>query len=257
MKDAILIVSFGTTHLDALEKNICAVERDIQAAYPETSCFRAFTSPTVRRRLKEKFGIEIDSVEEALQKIKASGFTHVTVQPTLLLPGEEYDRLRRDVLTAAGDLCISIGLPLLWEDGDIQAMARILKRAYPTEEDTILLAMGHGTSHAADSVYFRLRKAMTALGMELCTVEGSIDFDGAIKNLLNQPRRKVHLVPLLLVAGDHSKNDMAGDEPDSLKSRLTAAGFSVTCSLAGLGEIPEIRQAFIARVKREDAHVCE
>lgn len=257
MKNAILIVSFGTTHLDTLEKTICAVEQDIQAACPEIPCFRAFTSPTVRRRLKEKFGIAVNSVEAALQEIEKAGFTHVAVQPTLLLPGEEYDRLRQDVLNAAGNLCVSIGLPLLWADGDIQATAQILKQAYPTDEDTILLAMGHGTSHAADSVYFRLRKEMNALGMELCTVEGGIDFDCAVTNLLNQSKRKVHLVPLLLVAGDHSKNDMAGDEPDSLKSKLMAAGFAVTCSLTGLGEIPEIRQAYCNRVKKENAHVCE
>lgn len=254
MKNAILIVSFGTTHLDTLEKNICAVERDIQAACPETPCFRAFTSRIVRRRLQEKYGMEIDSVAAAVQKIEKAGFTHVTVQPTLLLPGEEFDLLRQDALNAAGDLRVSIGLPLLWEDGDIRAMAQVLKRAYPTEEDTILLAMGHGTSHAADSVYFRLRKEMNALGMELCTVEGSLDFHTAVQNLLNQPKRKVHLVPLLLVAGDHSKNDMAGDEPDSLKSLLTEAGFAVSCSLTGLGEIPEIRQAFITRTKREKNH---
>lgn len=257
MKNAILVVSFGTTHLDTLEKTICAVERDTQAACPKTPCFRAFTSRIVRRRLHEKYGMEIDSVEEALQKIEKAGFTHVTIQPTLLLPGEEFDLLRRDALNAAGDLHVSIGLPLLWDDADIQTMAQTLKRAYPLEADTVLLAMGHGTTHTADCIYYRLRKAMNALGMELCTVEGSIDFDAAVRSLLEQPKRKVHLVPLLLVSGDHSENDMAGDEPDSLKRKLTDAGFSVTYSLTGLGEIPEIRQAYCTRAKRENAHACE
>lgn len=251
MKKAILIVSFGTTHLDALEKNICGVEREIQAAFPETPCFRAFTSGMVRRRLKEKYAMEIDSVESALQKIEKAGFTHVTIQPTLLLPGEEFDLLRRDALNAAGDLHVSIGLPLLWDDADIQTMAQTLKRAYPLEADTVLLAMGHGTTHAADCIYYRLRKAMNALGMELCTVEGSIDFGAAVRSLLEQPKRKVHLVPLLLVSGDHSKNDMAGDKPDSLKRKLTDAGFSVTYSLTGLGEIPEIRKAYCSRMPKE------
>lgn len=250
MKKAILVASFGTTHLDTLEKNICAVERAIQAALPETPCFRAFTSPTVRRRLKEKYGMETDSVEAAVQKLAQSGYTHVTLQPTLLLPGEEYNRLRRDALNAAGNMAVSIGLPLLWDDSDIFALAKALKAAYPLAEDTILLAMGHGTSHDADSIYYRLRKAMNALGMELCTVEGSIDFDAAVANLSVQPKRKVHLVPLLLVAGDHSKNDMAGDEPDSLKSRLEVAGFAVSYSLTGLGEIPEVRSMYCSRLQK-------
>lgn len=254
MKQAILVVSFGTTHLDTLEKTISAVEREIQGAFPEIPCFRAFTSPTVRRRLAAKCGLEVDSVADALGKLEAGGFTRVIVQPTLLLPGEEYDRLRREVMDAAGTMAVSVGLPLLWNDEDIGLLAGILKRAYPVPEDTVLLAMGHGTSHAADSVYTRLRRAMQALDMELCTVEGGIDFDAAVTHLLTQSRRKAHLVPLLLVAGDHSKNDMAGDSPDSLKSKLEQAGFAVTCSLTGLGELQEIRNAYCSRVRREEAY---
>lgn len=249
MKEAILVVSFGTTHMDTLEKTIYAVERDIQAAFPEIPCFRAFTSNIVRKRLLEKQQMEIDSVAQALGKIEAAGFTHVTVQPTLLLPGEEFDKVRLDILNHAGNLTVTIGLPLLWDDADLACMTQALKEAYPLPEDTILLAMGHGTSHAADCMYARLRKAMNSQGMELCTVEGSIDFDVAVKALLAQPKRKVHLVPLLLVAGDHSKNDMAGEEPDSLKSRLTDAGFTVTCSLRGLGEIPAVRKACCRRIQ--------
>lgn len=250
MKKAILVVSFGTTHLDTLEKTITAVERDIQAANPETPCFRAFTSPTVRKRLKEKQNIAVDSVEEALKKLEAAGFTHVTIQPTLLLPGEEFCKLHSAALNAAGDMTLSFGRPLLWEDQDMEALALAVRDHYPLPEDTILLAMGHGTSHTADSVYARLRKSMNRLGMELCTVEGAIDFAAAKDALLAQPKRKVHLVPLLLVAGDHSKNDMAGDEPDSLKSLLTDAGFEVTFSLRGLGELPAVRNAFCAKLEK-------
>lgn len=250
MKKAILVVSFGTTHLDTLEKTISAVERDIQAANPDVPCFRAFTSSIVRRRLKEKQAVTVDSVEEALHRLESEGYTHVTVQPTLLLPGEEFNKLHAAVLNAAGTLAVSIGRPLLWEDADITALAEAVKAHYSLPEDTILLGMGHGTSHTADGVYRRLRSAMNALGMELCTVEGSIDFEAAREALLAQPKRKVHLVPLLLVAGDHSKNDMAGDEPDSLKSILTAAGFEVSYSLCGLGELAAVRSALVARLGR-------
>lgn len=248
MRKCILVVSFGTTHLDTLEKTICAVERSIQAAYPEIPCFRAFTSPTVRRRLLAQHGIAVDSVEEALTKLEVQGFTHVTVQPTLLLPGEEFDKLHAAVLNGAGKMETAIGLPLLWQDADIAALAKTVKESYPVPEDTILLAMGHGTSHTADSVYHRLRGVMNRMGMELCTVEGSIDFVHAREALLSQPKRKVHLVPALLVAGEHSKNDMAGDAPDSLKSILTEAGFAVSFTLRGLGELEAVQKAFCERI---------
>lgn len=247
MKNAILVVSFGTTHLDTLKKTICAVEAAIQGAFPEIPCFRAFTSTVVRKRLMEKYAMAVDSPAEALAKLAARGFTQVTVQPTLLLPGEEYDKLCAAAGNAQG-LSVTMGAPLLSSDADIAALAQAVKEGHPVPDDTVLLAMGHGTSHTADFVYTRLREEMNRLGMELCTVEGSIDFAAAKQALLAQPKRKVHLVPLLLVAGDHSKNDMAGDEPGSLKSILTDAGFAVTYSLKGLGELEAIQKAFCAKV---------
>lgn len=250
MKQAILVISFGTTHLDTLEKTICAVESDIQAANPDIPFFRAFTSPTVRRRLKEKYGMEVPSIEQAFLQIRTEGYTHVTVVPTLLLPGEEFDKLHAAILYDAGNLTVTIGLPLLWDDVSMDRLSDAIRDAYPLPPDTILMAMGHGTSHTADSVYARLRQFMLDKGMELCTVEGSIDFQAAIDNLQQQEKRKVHLVPLLLVAGDHSKNDMAGDSEDSLKSLLTKAGFEVSCSLQGLGEIPAVRQMYCERVPK-------
>lgn len=252
MKKAILIASFGTTHLDTLEKTILPVEQTVQQAFPDTPCFRAFTSKTVRRRLKANFGLEIDSVEEALSRLAADGYTHVDLLPTLLLPGEEYDALRKDVAQSAGNMEVRVGLPLLWEDRDLSFMARTLIDSYPMPEDTVLLAMGHGTSHQADNLYHRLRQYMTALGMELCTVEGSIDFEAAVENMCALPQRKAHLIPLLLVAGDHSKNDMAGDEPDSLKNRLAEKGFEVSFSLKGLGELPAIRRKYVDRLRQLD-----
>lgn len=247
MKEAILVVSFGTTHLDTLEKNITAAENVIRDA-SGIPCFRAFTSGIVRKRLKANQQIEVDGVAEAMQKLEQAGFERVTVQPTLLLPGEEYDKLRAEALNNAGSVSVRIGKPLLWDDDDLDALAKIMQESYPLPEDTILLGMGHGTSHAADSIYRRLRQKMNSRGMELCTVEGSIDFDAAKTSLLAQPKRRIHLVPMLLVAGDHSKNDMAGDEDDSLKSILTDAGFEVTYSLQGLGELPQVQELYRARI---------
>lgn len=250
MKLGILAASFGTTHLDTLEKTIQAAEADLTAAFPNAKVYRAFTSGKVRAKLKDKYDIHVDSVEEALARMRADGVEQVLVT-TLLLSGIEYDQLRWDVLMGAGTMKTTLGLPLLWDDEDLSAMADILADAYPVEEDQVLLLMGHGSSHMANDLYFRLAHHMEARGrqMYLCTVEGTPDFDAAIEVLKAQPRRRVRLAPLLLVAGDHAKNDMAGDEPDSLRRRLENTGFQVSCDVRGLGEFPAVRERLVCREK--------
>lgn len=250
MKTALLAVSFGTTHLDTLQKTIRATEEAMAAFFPQYAVYRAFTSGIVRKRLLSKHGIHVDSVEEALGRIAADGFEAVIVQPTLLIPGEEYDLLRDSVAAAAGPLRVSVGAPLLRSGDDLDQLLRILRQAYPTEEDTLLLLMGHGTAHSANDLYLQLAEKLRTDGgrMRLCTVEGSPSFADAVAELKALPQRKVLLAPLLLVAGDHAKNDMAGDEPGSLRSLLTAEGFAVTCRLQGLGELRPVRELFLHRV---------
>lgn len=251
MRRGILAASFGTTHLDTLEKTIQAVEDDLSAAFPGTKVYRAFTSGKVRAGLRERYGVHVDSVGEALERMRGEGVDQALVQTTLLLPGVEYDLLRREVLTGAGGMRAVLGLPLLWDDGDLAAVADILAGAYPVEEDQILLLMGHGSSHMANDLYLRLIRHMESRGgqMALCTVEGTPDFEAAVEGLRTQPRRRVRLAPLLLVAGDHAKNDMAGDGPGSLRRRLEAAGFQVSCDVRGLGELPAIRERLVRRAK--------
>ncbi len=247
MKTGFLIVSFGTTHLDTLEKTIVATEDALKAAFPDAGHYRAFTSGIVRNRLKSKYDISVDSVEEALERMKADGIQQAVIQPTLLIPGEEYDKQRAKVLLNCGDMEVAMGLPLLWDDTDLQAMTDILAQAYHVEEDTVLVAMGHGTEHLSNCLYVRLAERMAEKGMVLCTVEGKPSFEDAVEALKSQPKRKAHLVPLLLVAGDHSKNDMAGDEPDSLRGTLEQVGFQVDWTLQGLGELPVVQEMYVRR----------
>lgn len=250
MKTGILVVSFGTTHLDTLAETIVKVEEDIAAAFPGVPTYRAFTSGIVRRRLKKEFHLVVDGVPEALRRMEEDGIEHAVIQPTLLIPGEENDLLRRDAILNAGKMSISIGLPLLWDDKDLNAVLNVLQETYPMDEETVLLTMGHGTEHEANSLYIRLAELMEGRSgaLALCTVEGEPSFEDALKKLSAQPKRKVHLLPLLLVAGDHSKNDMAGEE-DSLRSLLEEAGFQVSWSLRGLGQIPAIRQMYVRRTE--------
>lgn len=251
MKTALLVVSFGTTHLDTLEKTIQATENTLAAAFPEYTVYRAFTSGVVRKRLMSKYEISVDSVEDALAIISRDGFDAVIVLPTLLIPGEEYDKLHASVSAAAGLMQVSVCKPLLHCEKDPDDIIRILHEAYPTADDTVLLLMGHGTEHSANNLYIQLAEKMRSYAgskIRLCTVEGTPSFEDALEELVQMPQRKVHLAPLLLVAGDHVKNDMAGDEPDSLRSLLKDKDFCVECCLQGLGEIRAIQEMYVSRV---------
>lgn len=250
MKTALLVASFGTTHLDTLAENIVKTEEALGSAFPDCPVYRAFTSGIVRSRLKSKYDITVDDVEGTLTKIGADGFTHVILQPTLLIPGDEYDLICEAVQKASGPLTVSIGRPLLCDSQDLDTIISVLEKAYPVDPDTILLLMGHGSSHAANRLYEELAQKMrehTNSSMRLCTVEGTPTFEDAIQELIELPHRKVRLAPLLLVAGDHAKNDMAGEEPDSLRSLLTSQGFEVECVLQGLGQLDAVRQLYIER----------
>lgn len=251
MKNAILVVSFGSTHQDTLEHAIEPTEARIAQAFPQAQIYRAFTSPTVRRRLEAK-GIHVDSVEEALQKIASDGFKQVVIQPTLLIPGHEFDRLSTIVNTCTFPLTCRMGTPLIRNEEDLDTLLSLLPRFYPVEKDEILLLMGHGTDHEANHFYVNLAQKMASASdsaMALTTVEGKPDFQDTIKQLKALPVRKVTAAPLMMVAGDHAKNDMSGPDPDSLRSLLEQAGFEVTCQIKGLGEFEEIREIYVERLK--------
>lgn len=249
MKTALLVVSFGTTHLDTLERNIQRIEEVFAAAFPEYPLYRAFTSGIVRKRLKTNLNVHVDSVEEALARIAADGFGRILVQPTLLIPGSEYDKLCGAIQSAAGTMDIRIGRPLLCSDGDMDTVIDLLQTAYPVGNDTALLFMGHGSEHSANDIYVRLAQKMLPFPMRLCTVEGTPTFEDGVASLASLPQKKVHMAPLMLVAGDHAKNDMAGEEPDTLRSLLEARGYEVTYSIQGLGELESIRNLYVSKAR--------
>lgn len=253
MKTALLVVSFGTTHMDTLEKTIIPTECAIAEAFPQYPFYRAFVSNIVRRRLREERGMVIDDVEQALARIAADGYTHVLLQPTLLIPGEEMDRLMTSVMRGKGSLQVSVGMPLLCKNEDLEEILNVLETMYPVDSDTVLLMMGHGTEHSGNRIYEQLAEKMrsrNSMAMRLCTVEGSPSFEDAVQELLDMPQRKVVAAPLLFVAGDHAKNDMAGEEEDSLRSLLEAQGFSVSCRLQGLGEFAQVQQIFVDKARK-------
>lgn len=250
MKTALLVVSFGTTHLDTFQETIVKTENVLKDAFPSLPFYRAFTSRIVRARLDSKYGMKVDDVETALARIAGDGFTHVLIQPTLLIPGEEFDRLNASIRAAAGDLTVAVGNPLICNEQDMERMIAILKEAYPIGEDSALLLMGHGTYHSANNLYEIMNSKMQNTSMRICTVEGSPTFDDGVEEMRSLGVQNVTLAPMLFVAGDHAKNDMAGDEPDSLRSLLEEAGFRVTPILQGLGQIDHVRQLYVEQAEK-------
>jgi sirohydrochlorin cobaltochelatase len=255
-KKAVLVVSFGTSYRETREKTIEAIEADIRNALPEYEFRRAFTSPTIRRILKNRDGIEVDDVAGALEKLSAEGYRSVILQPTYVIRGFEYDAVAETATAFRNRFDqLRCGDALLTDEEDYQDTAQAVIReleAYRSD-DTAFLLMGHGTEHAADASYQKLQNVFQALGRPdilIGTVEAPGQFDTLIDAIRKRGATKVVLSPLMVVAGDHALHDMAGESPDSWKSRLEQAGFSVTCRLHGLGENASVRSIYVKHCLR-------
>lgn len=248
MKQAILAVSFGTTYPDTLEQTITATERALAQAYPGWEVRRAFTSGMIIKRLRQRDGLEIDRVDEAMQRLEADGFTHVAVQSTHVMHGEEYEKMLAQLEPYRLRMQISVGMPLLHAEADYAEVADALLEWLPApQENEALVLMGHGTPHFANSAYAQMEHML----QERCgrvfvaTVEGYPTLESVKGQLSRLPEiRRVILAPFMLVAGDHARNDMAGEE-DSWKAQLETMGYEVQCVLQGLGQCPRIRQRFV------------
>ena len=228
-KKGILAVSFGTSYERARKESIDAVEEQWRSVFPDCELRRAFTSPRIIKRLAAQ-GLSVPDVTQALARMKAEGFTHVWVQPTLLIPGEEYDRLCEAVHLFERDFALlKIGEPLLWREEDYDNTVRTMMGKYPVREREACVLMGHGTLHDAGHIYQKIREKLevqSAGRYSLATVEGAPGIE-EVSDRLPRDARKVTLVPFMLVAGDHAVNDMAGQEPGSFRSVLEAKGYEV------------------------------
>ena len=216
MDKAILVVSFGTSHSDTREKTIEKIIADIKAEYTDYRVYSAFTSYIIVKRLREE-GIHIDTVEEAFDRLISDGIKNVTVQPTHIIKGIEYEKL----CAAAKRYTeyfneIKIGEPLLSGKEDIVKTAEFIE-SIKTDGETLVL-MGHGTEHSANSVYGILQSYIGDDNIFIGTVEAKPTAYDVAKRL--DPHKAVTLTPFMIVAGDHAVNDMAGDEPNSWKNIL-------------------------------------
>ncbi len=249
-KKAILVASYGTSYDKTREKTIGAIERHIAESFPGWEVRRAFTSRPVIRILEGR-GIHVDFVDAALDRLADEGYGTVVVQPTLVMNGVEYDYMmeevdkRRDRFDA-----IAVGRPLLTTSEDFDALIEAIESAYgPEAEDDAMVLMGHGTTHFANSAYSELQLRIIASGRRdvyVTTVEGFPNYESTLDLMKDGGRRDVVMFPLMIVAGDHANNDLAGDEDDSLRNVMIAAGYNPRCVVRGMGEYPEFRDLFRA-----------
>ena len=246
MKTALLCVSFGTS-VPAARKSITAVENALRTEMPEADFFRAFTSKTIRRILSEK-GETVWSMDQALEHLTNGSYDRVVIQPTHFLYGLEYENLKASVEEAQKRFpTLLLGAPLLSGTGDLQALARVLSEEFPQKENTALVLMGHGTPHFSNVVYPAIQSVFHMMGRKdvyVGTVEGWPEIGEICGELQRGGYTHVRTAPLMLVAGDHALNDMAGDEADSWKSILTREGYAVECIMQGLGVLPGVQDLY-------------
>ena len=248
----ILAVSFGTSFDDNREVTIGAVENAIKEANPDYEVRRAFTSQIVIDVIKENGGAAIDNVEQAFDRLVDDGVKELVVQPTHVMSGFEYDDLMAVVDEYKGKFDkVSVGAPLLTSDADYTALADALAAdtAAYNVDGTAVVFMGHGTHHEANAAYGKLQETFAAKGNNnyfVGTVEGSPTLEDVIAGVKAGGYSKVVLQPLMVVAGDHANNDMAGDEEGSWKLAFEAEGIEVECSLKGLGAIEAVQDMYVA-----------
>ena len=276
-ENELLVVSFGTSFNDSRAEDIGGVEKALQEANPDWSVRRAFTAQIIINHVQARDDEKIDNMDQALERAVDNGVKNLVVQPTHLMHGAEYDELTEAVENYKDNFeSVKIAEPLLGEVGadetaineDKAAVAEaITAEAVKTagfdsldaakEEGTAFVFMGHGTSHTAKVSYSQMQAQMKELGYEnvfIGTVEGEPEetaCEEVIKAVSAAGYKKVILRPLMVVAGDHANNDMAGDDDDSWKSQFEASGAfdSIDTQIAGLGEIDAIQQLYVAHTQ--------
>ncbi len=249
-ENELLVISFGTSYNDSRRLNIGAIENDIEKAFPEYSVRRGFTSNIIIDHVNNRDGILIDDVEAALKRSVDNGVKKLVIQPTHLMNGLEYDDLVEAVAQYSDAFeKVAIGEPLLTSDEDFAKVeaALIAQTKKYNDGETAICFMGHGTTADSNEVYSKLQTLFDNDGYDnycIGTVEAKPDIDDVIARVKAGEYKRVVIQPLMVVAGDHANNDMAGDE-DSWKTALEAEGYEVECVIQGLGEDEAIRSIYV------------
>ena len=247
----LLVLSFGTSFNDSRRLNIGAIESDLEKAFPDYSVRRGFTANIVIDHIQNRDGIKMDDVDEAMNRAVDNNVKNLVIQPTHLMNGLEYQDLEEQVAQYADAFDkIAIGKPLLTSEDDFKRVEQALVDWTSEYDDgeTAICFMGHGTEAESNEVYQKMQDLLTADGHDnyfVGTVEASPSLEDVLAKVKAGSYKRVVLEPLMVVAGDHANNDMAGEEADSWKTTFEDAGYEVTCLLRGLGENEAIRQIYV------------
>ncbi len=271
----LLVVSFGTSYNDSRVADIKSIEDALQAANPDWSVRRAFTAQIIINHIQARDGEKIDNMEQALERAVSNGVKQLVVQPTHLMHGAEYDEMRAAIDKVRDKFeSVEIAEPMLGEVGndatvinaDKEAVAKAVvaaaleesgyeSTAAAKEAGVAYVLMGHGTAHVAKVTYSQMATQMDKLGYEnvfIGTVEGEPEdtsCEAVIAAVKEAGYTTVVLRPLMVVAGDHANNDMAGADEDSWKTMFEAAGLTVNCQISGLGRIADVQALYVAHTK--------
>jgi sirohydrochlorin cobaltochelatase len=262
-KEAILLVVFGTSVPEAM-KAFDTIEERVKKAFPKTHVQWAYTSKIIRDKLGKQ-GKQLDDPVVALGKLLDDDYTHIVAASFHTLPGAEFHDLYRDVaafrqMSGMYGRKILVSRPLLSSRERMEEVIEALQNNIPKErkpEDLVVL-MGHGSEHhPGDAVYAALNywAQQDDPNLMVGTVEGNPNLDDVMAWVKEKGGKKVYLMPFMLVAGDHARNDMCGDEEDSWKSTLEKAGHEVTCILTGTGEMPDMVDIFIKNIRDSWKHM--
>ena len=247
----LLVVSFGTSFNDSRRLTIGAVESALEKAFPEYAVRRGFTSQIIIDHVAKRDGEIIDNMQEALDRAVDNGVKTLVVQPTHLMNGLEYEEMSKAIAQYSDAFeQISIGQPLLTSDEDFQAVAKAITEATADYDDgeTAIVFMGHGTEAESNGVYAKMQQVLTDGGYAhyyVGTVEATPSLDDVLEAVKQGSYKRVILRPLMVVAGDHANNDMAGDEDDSWKTTFEKEGYEVVCEVEGLGALEAVQQLYV------------
>ncbi|WP_320018958.1 sirohydrochlorin cobaltochelatase [Labilibaculum manganireducens] len=254
-KTGILLVSFGSSYPET-RATFQHIEEEVKATFPDLEIHWAFTSKIIRNKLRSR-GETIDSPAEALAKMGEEGFTNVAVQSLHVIPGEEYENLKTTVEAFSGmpkgiDL-VQLGKPLLYHQNDIENLGDVLLQNLPEGmvEGDVLVFMGHGTHHPANVYYPGMQYYLWEKNPNvfLAAVEGYPELNQVIEKLETRKVNKVWLLPFMTIAGDHARNDMAGEEVESWKSVLEARGYKTEAVLRGMADQDDVVRIWIEHLK--------